>query len=129
MEIKMQKYYVHVNPNGVVFWYSDENFTTLDRTGAPAIEGKTKQWFVNGKRHREDGPSIEWSSGSKTWYKNGKRHRTDGPAIEYAGGSKEWYLEGKLMTEHAHAILTAPTQEMTVAKIEAELGYKIKLIK
>ncbi len=29
------------------------------------------------------------------WYLNSKRHRDDGPAIEYAGGDKYWYLNGK----------------------------------
>ena len=45
--------------------------------------------------HREDGPAIEWADGSKEWYKEGKRHRDDGePAVEYTYGKKEWYKEG-----------------------------------
>ena len=32
-----------------------------------------KQWFLNGKFHREDGPAIEWSGGTKSWYLNGKQ--------------------------------------------------------
>ena len=55
----------------------------------------TKQWFLNGERHREDGPAIEYPSGSKWWYLNGKYHREDGPAIEYPNGEKQWYLNGK----------------------------------
>ena len=35
--------------------------------------------------------------GTKEWYLNGKLHREDGPAIEYADGGKEWYLNGKLI--------------------------------
>jgi len=54
-----------------------------------------KRWYLNGKRHREDGPAVEYAGGSKGWYINGKRHREDGPAIEYAGGEKEWYTNGK----------------------------------
>ena len=27
-----------------------------------------KEWWLNGKRHREDGPAIEWSWGGKTWW-------------------------------------------------------------
>ena len=30
---------------------------------------------------------------------NGKRHREDGPAIEYANGHKAWHLNGKEYTE------------------------------
>ena len=43
-----------------------------------------KSWYLNGKRHREDGPAVEYASGDKFWYLNGKLHREDGPAIEYA---------------------------------------------
>jgi hypothetical protein len=42
----------------------------------------TKQWWLNGKYHREDGPAIEHANGDKEWYLNGKRHREDGPACE-----------------------------------------------
>ncbi len=38
---------------------------------------------------------AELTSGSKDWYLNDKRHRVDGPAVEYADGSKSWYLNGK----------------------------------
>ena len=41
---------------------------------------KRKEWRINGKFHREDGPAIEWSNGDKEWYLNGRRHREDGPA-------------------------------------------------
>jgi len=53
-----------------------------------------KQWWLNGKLHREDGPAIE-SNGTKQWWLNGKRHREDGPAIEWNDGSKQWYLNNK----------------------------------
>ena len=37
--------------------------------------------------------------GNKEWWINGKRHRDDGPAIEYANGDKEWWLNDKKCTE------------------------------
>ena len=58
-----------------------------------------KSWYLNGQRHREDGPAIEWEDGTKEWWLNGKCHREDGPAIECANGSKEWYLNGQKLTE------------------------------
>ena len=58
-----------------------------------------KHWYLNGKRHREDGPAIEYSDGEKYWYLNGKLHREDGPAIEGHNGYKEWYLNGIDYTE------------------------------
>ena len=42
----------------------------------------SKEWFLNGKRHRADGPAIEYSDGTKHWHLNGVLHRTDGPAVE-----------------------------------------------
>jgi hypothetical protein len=38
-----------------------------------------------------DNPEID-RFGNKTWYLNGQRHRTDGPACEWSDGSKSWYL-------------------------------------
>ena len=72
-------------------------------------EGKTypngtKAWYLNGKRHREDGPACEYPSGTKVWCLNGKRHREDGPACENASGDKEWYLNDKLHREDGPAV-------------------------
>ena len=40
-----------------------------------------------------------YENGDKCWYLNGKRHRTDGPAIEYADGSKFWFINGTQYSE------------------------------
>ena len=42
----------------------------------------SKEWYLNGKQHREDGPAVERANGTKVWYLNGKLHREDGPAVE-----------------------------------------------
>ena len=55
----------------------------------------TKEWYLNGKRHREDGPAYEGTNGDKAWFLNGKRHREDGPACEDTNGTKEWYVNNK----------------------------------
>ena len=62
-----------------------------------------KQWRLNGKRHREDGPAVEWANGSKQWYLHGKAHREDGPAYESIDGYKEWSLNGKAHREDGPA--------------------------
>ena len=41
--------------------------------------------------------------GAKIWYLNGRRHREGGPAVEYASGTKVWFLNGKELTEDEHA--------------------------
>ena len=73
--------------------------------------GNAKRWYLNGKRHREDGPAIEYTDGDKHWYKNGKLHRTDGPAIEYADGAKYWYINGLLHRTDGPAVISFGTQE------------------
>ena len=77
------------------------------REGIPAVECAnkqpvckidecgTKEWILNGKTHREDGPAIEYEDGGKYWFINGKMHREDGPAAIVHGYRKEWYLDGK----------------------------------
>ena len=80
------------------------------------------EWIQNGNLHREDGPAVEYANGNKYWYQNGKLHREDGPAIERANGDKRWFN---------HDVEYFPTQvkEMTVADLEKELGYSIKVVK
>jgi hypothetical protein len=54
-----------------------------------------KEWRLNGKYHREDGPAVEYPGGTKQWWLNDKLHREDGPAIEHPNGTKGWYLNDK----------------------------------
>jgi hypothetical protein len=67
-----------------------------------------KSWYLNDKRHREDGPAIEGDNGDKFWYLNDKRHREDDPAIELANGDKSWYINDKQITEAEHKAATSP---------------------
>jgi hypothetical protein len=77
------------------------------------IENDTKYWELpNGKFHREDGPALEYASGTKQWCINGDYHREDGPAIEYFDGDKFWYLNNVEYTEMGHK------QEMRSRKLE-----------
>ena len=63
----------------------------------------TKRWYLNGKRHRENGPACVWADGSEEWFLNGKLHRENGPAIKWSDGIEEWYLNGKLHRENGPA--------------------------
>ena len=51
-----------------------------------------------------------FNDGTKRWYLNGKRHREDGPAIEWIDGYKAWYLNGQPLTEEEHKCLTKQDQ-------------------
>ena len=42
---------------------------------------------------------VTWGNGDKEWFVNGKLHRLDGPAVEFADGTKVWYIDGKPGTE------------------------------
>ena len=41
----------------------------------------------------------EYTNGSKHWYLNGERHRENGPAIECANGDKFWFFNGVEVNE------------------------------
>jgi len=86
-----------IDSKGTKFWYLNGE---RHRTDGPAVEYSdgSKFWYLNGERHRTDGPAVESSDGSKFWWLNGKRHRTDGPAIERSVGINYWYLNGTEVT-------------------------------
>jgi len=119
-----QEYKVRVYSNRTV-WYNIEGY--LHRDDGPAIEHSdgSKSWYQNNQRHRDDGPAVEYANGSKEWYQNGQCHRDDGPAIEWADGHKAWYLEGEYLTEAEFNALQQ-TCEGKVVEIE---GKKYKLVK
>ena len=84
-------------------------------------------WFINGDRHRDDGPAIEYLDGTKAWYLNGERHREDGPACVLSTGAKYWYLNGTELSESEFNNRTV--KELSIAELELILGYKVKVIK
>ena len=83
-----------VNEYGDKEWWLNDK---LHREDGPAFESTNgnKEWHLHGHHHREDGPAIERADGYKEWYLNDKNHREDGPAVEWADGDKEWWLHGE----------------------------------
>ena len=55
-----------------------ERVTSVEINGGPLLNGCVVDfldrlyWYLNDQLHREDGPAIEYPSGSKCWYFNGK---------------------------------------------------------
>ena len=41
-------------------------------------------------------------------------HREDGPAVEYTDGSKYWWLDAKLVSEEEHKRLTTKEPTITI---------------
>jgi len=101
----MKTYKVTVDSNDTIYWHNED-----------------------GQLHREDGPAVEGTS-YKSWWINGQLHREDGPAVEWVDGDKSWWINGKALTEEEFNRRTQPHKEMTVAQLEKELGYKIKIVK
>ena len=69
---------------------SQQPTVTTDKHG-------TKEWLLNGKLHRTDGPAIEWANGNKSWYLNGK-------SLGY-NAKGFWALWAKLATDEQRAQL------------------------
>ena len=104
---------------------SKEEWITASKISG-RFENKDKVYYLKeGQYHREDGPAIEYTDGTKMWFHNGQRlnaqvqrangdkewydinerlHREDGPTIERANGDKEWYYQGRLHREDGPAI-------------------------
>jgi len=83
-----------------------ENFT-----GIIDFQSGYKEYKLNGKLHRLDGPARIWDvthktcPGRKQWYIEGKSHRLDGPAYEWCDGTKDWYVEDKQVTKEQCKLL------------------------
>jgi hypothetical protein len=110
----MKEQYIYINSDGTKFYYSDKEMTKL---------------------HREDGPAYEASEGlkgsrfiAKAWYINGKRHRINGPAIEWYGSRKEWWVDGKHLTEAEFNELIRPKKDCSGQVVVVD-GVTYKLVK
>jgi hypothetical protein len=63
-------------------------------TKKETCEDGSVRYYLDGVPHREDGPAIEHSNGTKSYHLHGRFHRIDGPAVEYADGRKSFYING-----------------------------------
>jgi len=83
-------------------WWKDGK---RHREGGPAHErGDYYQaWYMQGVLHREDGPAIENTRDHCfAWYRHGVLHRTDGPAVTFCG-DEQWWVDGKRHREDGTA--------------------------
>jgi len=65
-----------------------------------------EKWYNNkGQYHCEDGPAyVDHVIGYACWYINGVRHRIDGPAVEVNGDRQNyWFINGKLIVDDVDA--------------------------
>ncbi len=77
------------------------------RNGIQKYKNGRKDWWVNGKRHRDNElPAIEHKDKKNEWYQDGKRHRDYLlPAVENSMNRREWWSNGELhRDEGLHAV-------------------------
>ena len=65
-------------------------------------DGTRKYFNSAGELHRDNGPAVEYKSGSRAWFQNGKLHREDGPAVKWSNGDEEWWIDGVEYSEHEY---------------------------
>jgi hypothetical protein len=84
----------------------------------------TREWFRDGRHHREDGPAIERPDGARFWCLHGEYHRTDGPACEWLNGARAWWLHGEWFNsaeDHAVAVAKIHAEREEQARVAARL--------
>jgi hypothetical protein len=62
--------------------------------GSKATWKKKSQWVFN-LHSFNDQPAVEYPSGYKEWFKEGRQHRDSGPSIINSDGSMAWFKEGR----------------------------------
>lgn len=87
----------HEKDQIVAYWKSHNDIKIVEYT-------YKKIHYCYGKKHRHDGPAVEYKGGKKEYWFDGQLHRLDGPAIEYedkpytknllANKLKVWYVHG-----------------------------------
>jgi hypothetical protein len=109
------KYDIVTYENGDKEWYLNGK---LHREHDPAVMcvNGDKKWYLNGRLHREEGPAIFCYNGDSFWYLNNKLHREDGPAVELIDGTKSWWLCGKRLTEEQYT--THIKFDRTIIKVQ-----------
>jgi hypothetical protein len=126
--MKFIEYNVKVFKNGDKEWYLNGKLHREDGPAAEWADGN-KFWCLNGNLHRKDGPAIEYADGTKAWYINGNCHRENGPAYEYADGTKEYYLDGIKYSEKEFLAKTSVKELVSCAgKVLEFEGKKYKLV-
>lgn len=122
------EYTVRIRDNGDRDWRLNGK---LHRADGPAVEYSNgdKEWFLNDLRHREDGPAFEGVGGHKGWWRNGKLHREDGPAVECSNGHKEYFLNGEQLSEEEFncRIKTNNSCDGKIVEIDGK-KYKLSII-
>lgn len=127
LETSAEEPQMHLSADGSKEWYLNGK---LHRDGAPAIIHSNGEmlWFQHGKLHREGGPAVKRTD-FKAWYLHDMLHREDGPAVEFKNGAKKWYLKSKNYStpeKWAAAVLSMHNKPSGIADINTYLKQVLK---
>lgn len=96
-----------IGPDGTRLWYDQRRLLHrgMEMPAVVYADG-TREWWVDGLRHRDGGPAVVDADGSKEWWRNGRLHRDgDKPAAIYASGTREWWVDGRRHREDGPAVI------------------------
>jgi hypothetical protein len=90
-------------------------------SGSGCYNGWCTVWYLNKRKHRVNGPAVEFADGSEEWYYKGLLHNNNGPAINrlwgfYCGDAycgyyyKAFYKHGLLHNKNGPAIIRPDKQ-------------------
>jgi len=96
---KMSNYTVsNLLGNGETITKTYNNRHLLHCENGPAVESRdTKEWWVDGKQHRKDGPAVMINRQNfvrMEWWENGVLHREQKPAVIDSDGNLEYWENG-----------------------------------
>jgi len=79
--------------------------------GPAAIERDELHWYLEGRRHRDEGPALITAAGERQWFAHGQRHREDGPAWIHVDGGLSWWQQGRVHRDGAPALIDAAVDD------------------
>lgn len=103
---KIRRVIESLTEDGTREWRLDGKYHREDGPAIIRPDG-SEEWYFMGKFHRIGGPAVIRPDGYRSWYLNGDLHREDGPAIEYLNGTKRWFLEGRSLSEEEYLTIDA----------------------
>lgn len=95
------------------------------RNGLLVVADGTKIWYLDNKRHRINGPAIEYCDGYKAWYQHDKRHRIDGPAIIHTNRVNEWWINDRKIGSDEEITRWIKENNIDLTLEEHQLAFKL----
>jgi hypothetical protein len=100
-----------------VFWRSREKDL---RVKPPTMGEDLIQLFSSSEKlpHNPSGPARVWKDGTQEWFINGRRHRVDGPAVTLPNGETYYYLYDTFLSKAEHSVRVNTKENKPVEHID-----------